>query len=124
MNNNDVQHNNDVKAGGQISLTPAAAAEVKRLIALQENHEGLMLRVGVDGGGCSGLSYKMEFAREVEEFDRTFEFDGITIVVDAKSLIYMDGTTIEYNTEILNGGFKFNNPMSTRSCGCGSSFSV
>ncbi len=124
MNNNDVQKKNEVKAEGLISLTPDAVAEVKRLISLQEDNEGLMLRVGVEGGGCSGLSYKMEFAREVEEFDRTFEFDGITVVVDAKALIYMDGTTIEYNTEILNGGFKFNNPMSTRSCGCGSSFTV
>jgi len=124
MNNSDVQKENEVKAEGLISLTPDAVTEVKRLISLQEDNDGLMLRVGVEGGGCSGLSYKMEFAREVEEFDRTFEFDGITIVVDAKALIYMDGTTIEYNTEILNGGFKFNNPMSTRSCGCGSSFTV
>jgi iron-sulfur cluster assembly protein len=124
MNDANVHSNASEKAEGLISMTPAAVAEVKRLIAQQENPDGLMLRVGVQGGGCSGLSYKMEFAREIDEFDRTFDFDGLKVVIDAKSLIYMDGTTIEFTNEILNGGFKFNNPMSTRSCGCGSSFSV
>ena len=124
MNDANVQSNPGEKTESQITLTSAAVAEVKRLIAQQENPDGLMLRVGVQGGGCSGLSYKMEFARQVDEFDQTFDFDGLTVVIDAKSLIYMDGTTIEFNNEILNGGFKFNNPMSTRSCGCGSSFSV
>jgi iron-sulfur cluster assembly protein len=124
MNDVNVQSNTGEQAEGLVNLTPAAIAEVKRLISQQENPDGLMLRVGVQGGGCSGLSYKMEFARQVDEFDRTFDFDGLKVVIDAKSLIYMDGTTIEFNSEILNGGFKFNNPMSTRSCGCGSSFSV
>ena len=124
MNDTDVQKNKNETAEEAITLTPAAVAEVKRLISTQENNTGLMLRVGIQGGGCSGLSYKMEFAREVEEFDRLLEFDGLKVVIDAKSLVYMDGTTIDFNTELLNGGFKFDNPMSTRSCGCGSSFSV
>jgi iron-sulfur cluster assembly protein len=124
MNDADVKNNQSSKAEGVLSLTPAAITETKRLMAQQENTEGLMLRVGVEGGGCSGLSYKMEFAREVDEFDTCLEFDGLTVVIDAKALIYLDGTTIDYNTELLNGGFKFDNPMSSRSCGCGSSFSV
>lgn len=124
MNEANVQSNMNETAEETITLTPAAVAEVKRLISLQENNADLMLRVGIQGGGCSGLSYKMEFAREVEEFDRLLEFDGLKVVIDAKSLVYMNGTTIDFNTELLNGGFKFNNPMSTRSCGCGSSFSV
>lgn len=124
MNDAEVKNNKSENAEGEISLTPAAVAEVKRLIAQQENPEELMLRVGIQGGGCSGLSYKMEFSREVEEFDSTFEFDGLKVVIDAKALVYMNGTTIDFNTELLNGGFKFDNPMSTRNCGCGSSFSV
>jgi len=124
MNDTNVQTNKNETAEEAITLTPAAVAEVKRLISTQEDNTGLMLRVGIQGGGCSGLSYKMEFAREVEEFDRLLEFDGLKVVIDAKSLVYMNGTTIDFNTELLNGGFKFDNPMSTRSCGCGSSFSV
>jgi len=107
-----------------ISLTPAAITEVKRLISQQKNSADVMLRVGVQGGGCGGLTYKMEFSRSVDEFDRVLEFDGLKVVIDPKSLIYMNGTTIDFSTEILTGGFKFNNPISKRSCGCGTSFSV
>ena len=105
-------------------MTPAAVAEVKRLIGAQPDNAGLMLRVGVKGGGCSGLSYAMQFDRRVDEFDRTIDCDGLTVVVDAKSLVYLSGTTIDFSTEILSGGFKFHNPNSTRNCGCGTSFSV
>lgn len=107
-----------------IMLTPAAVAEVKRHIAEQTDNDGLMLRVGIKGGGCSGLSYHMEFTKVAEEFDKTIEFDGLKVVIDAKSLIYMSGTTIDFTKEMLTGGFKFDNPMSSRSCGCGTSFSV
>jgi iron-sulfur cluster assembly protein len=107
-----------------IILTPAAVAEVKRHIAEQADNDGLLLRVGVKGGGCSGLSYNMEFTKITEEFDKVFDFDGLKVVIDAKSLIYMNGTTIDFTKEMLTGGFKFTNPMSSRSCGCGTSFSV
>lgn len=107
-----------------IRLTPAAAAEIKRLIAQQEDSEGLMLRIGVEGGGCSGLSYRMVFDRRVGEFDHTIDYNGLTVVVDAKSLVYIQGTTIDFSSEILTGGFKFDNPMAARNCGCGTSFSV
>jgi iron-sulfur cluster assembly accessory protein len=105
-------------------MTPAAIAEVKRLIGAQPDNAGMMLRVGVTGGGCSGLSYAMQFDKLAGEFDHTLDFDGLTVVIDAKSLIYLSGTTIDFSTEILSGGFKFHNPNSTRNCGCGTSFSV
>lgn len=107
-----------------ITLTSTAAAAIKRLIDQQEDNNGLMLRISVKGGGCSGLTYDMAFDREVGEFDKTFDFEGVTVVVDLKSLTYMGGTTIDFSDEILSGGFKFSNPKSSRGCGCGTSFSV
>jgi iron-sulfur cluster assembly protein len=107
-----------------IHLTPSAIEEIKRLIASEPNSAGMMLRVGIAGGGCSGLSYTMAFETDKSEFDQTFDFDGLTVLVDAKSLMYLGGTTIDFSKEILSGGFKFHNPKSARSCGCGTSFSV
>lgn len=107
-----------------INLTPSAVEEIKRLIASEPDSAGMMLRVGIAGGGCSGLSYTMAFETKKDEFDQTFDFDGLTVLVDAKSLMYLGGTTIDFSKEILSGGFKFNNPKSSRSCGCGTSFSV
>ena len=107
-----------------IILTPAAVSEVKRLLAEEEGGDKLMLRVGVQGGGCSGLSYSMSFDTVVDEYDKVFDFDGVNVVVDGKSLLYMSGTTIDYTKELLSGGFKFNNPKSSRGCSCGTSFSV
>jgi iron-sulfur cluster assembly protein len=111
-------------ADDEVYLTPPAVTEVKRLLAEQENNSDLMLRVSVQGGGCSGLSYDMKFDGIHGEFDTVFEFDGLKVVVDAKSLIYIGGTTIDFTKELLTGGFKFENPKSARSCGCGTSFSV
>ncbi len=107
-----------------VHLTPAAVGEVRRLMNEQKLGDDAVLRVGVKGGGCGGLTYRMEFDTAVAESDRKLEFDGLTVVVDAKSLVYMDGTTIDFSRELLTGGFKFDNPMSSRSCGCGTSFSV
>jgi len=107
-----------------IILTPNAIAEVKRLMENEQDNDGLMLRVGVQGGGCSGLSYIMAFDKEVGEFDKVFEFDGLKVVVDSKALLYIGGTTVDFSSEILSGGFKFDNPNSARGCGCGTSFSV
>jgi len=107
-----------------IRLTPAAIGEIRRLIVEQKLDDDAMLRIGVQGGGCGGLTYRMEFDSTAAESDRKLEFDEVTVVVDAKSLIYMDGTTIDFSNELLTGGFKFDNPLSTRSCGCGTSFSV
>lgn len=122
--NTHANDENTPVAEDAIYLTPAAVAEVKRLLAGQEDGDGLMLRVSVQGGGCSGLSYDMNFDRIQGEFDSVFEFDGLKVVVDAKSILYIGGTTIDFTKELLTGGFKFDNPNSARNCGCGTSFSV
>ena len=120
----EMQSQTAAGTGSTLSATSAAIEEIKRLIGRQPDPEGIMLRVGVKGGGCSGLTYNMSFDRTAGEFDRTFTFDGLTVVVDMKSLVYMAGTTIDFSAEILNGGFKFKNPKAVRGCGCGTSFSV
>jgi len=104
-----------------ISLSPQALEHVKQLMQ-QEQQAGAALRVGVKGGGCSGLSYVMGFETTVREQDQVFEQDGVKIVVDPKSLLYLDGTFIEYQGGLGGQGFAFKNPNAKSSCGCGSSF--
>jgi len=104
-----------------ITLTASALQEVKRLIE-QEKTPGLALRLGVKGGGCSGLSYVMGFEAQPKEQDHAFEADGIKVVVDPKSHLYLDGTTIDYVSNMMGSGFAFNNPNAKHSCGCGHSF--
>ena len=105
-----------------ISLTERAAAHVRGFIEKRGGAAGL--RLGVKTSGCSGLAYVLEFADEIEETDETFESAGIKIIVDKKSLIYLDGTELDYKREGLNEGFEFNNPNVKDSCGCGESFTV
>src|SRR5438477_4221133 len=81
------------------------------------------LRLGVTGGGCSGLSYAMKFDSHPRERDRVFEFDGVRVFIDPKSFVYLHGMTLDYEETLIRQGFNFINPNSTRSCGCGSSFS-
>jgi len=81
------------------------------------------LRLGVLGGGCSGLSYSIKFDTRPRERDRVYEFDGVRLFVDPKSFVYLNGMTLDYEQTLLKQGFNFINPNSTRSCGCGSSFS-
>lgn len=106
-----------------IQLSENAKKEVEKLLQ-QQNKPGLFLRVGVRGGGCSGLTYDFKLDDQAKEYDRTFEVDGIKIVSDSKSLVYLDGMMIDYSSELVGGGFKFINPNATGSCGCGTSFSV
>ena len=82
------------------------------------------LRLGVSGGGCSGLSYVIKFDTHPRERDRIFEFDGVRVFVDPKSLVYLNGMTLDYEETLIRQGFNFINPNATRSCGCGTSFSV
>jgi len=82
------------------------------------------LRLGVLGGGCSGLSYSVKFDTKARERDRIFEFDGVHVFVDPKSFLYLNGMTLDYEETLMRQGFNFINPNSTRSCGCGSSFSA
>ncbi len=105
-----------------IMLTETAAARVKEFLA--NRGKGIGLRLGVRTTGCSGMAYVLEFADEVEPEDKVFESKGVKVVVDPKSLLYLDGTELDYGKEGLNEGFKFNNPNVKDTCGCGESFSV
>ncbi len=106
-----------------ITLSDIAKKEVKRLIE-QQNIPNAFLRLGVKGGGCSGLSYDVKFDTEEKQFDRKFEIDGVKVVCDSKSFLYLDGMMIDYSTELVGGGFRFVNPNATGTCGCGTSFSA
>ena len=88
------------------------------------NYETDFVRVGVKSGGCSGLSYDLKFDKEKEEEDKVFEDNGVKIIVDKKSFLYLIGTTLEYSGGLNGTGFVFNNPNANRTCGCGESFSL
>lgn len=103
-------------------MTENAAGHVKSYLASRGHGEGL--RLGVKTSGCSGMAYVMEVYDKAEPEDRVFEDHGVKIVVDPKSLVYLDGTELDYTREGLNEGFKFNNPNVKDSCGCGESFNV
>jgi iron-sulfur cluster assembly protein len=105
-----------------ISLTGRAADHVRNYIEKRGGAAGL--RLGVKTSGCSGLAYVLEFADEIDDADATFESEGIKIIVDKKSLIYLDGTELDYKKEGLNEGFEFNSPNVKDACGCGESFTV
>ena len=106
-----------------ITLTGTAADKVRSALKV-ENKEGYYLRMSVKGGGCSGMTYKMSFDNDEKEFDKIFESQGIKIVCDLQSWMYLKGTNIEYSDDMLNGGFKITNPNAERTCGCGTSFAV
>ncbi len=109
--------------GAALKVTPNAVKEAKRLMAVQ-GAPGLVVRIGVQGGGCSGLSYNLNFDTKTSEYDEVIEADGVKFVVDAKSAIFLKGTTLDYVTALMGGGFKFINPNATSTCGCGESFSA
>ena len=106
-----------------LTLTEAAALEVKSLVS-QQDRDDLALRVYVAGGGCSGLQYGMALDENVEPGDETFEVSGVQCVVDSTSLRYLQGAVVDYIHTDMGGGFKIENPNATKSCGCGSSFSA
>jgi len=105
-----------------VTLTEAAAERVKTFLANRGTGAGL--RLGVKTSGCSGMAYVLEFADEVEEGDVVYEDHGVKVIISPKSLVYLDGTELDYTREGLNEGFKFNNPNVKDSCGCGESFNV
>src|SRR3954468_1433333 len=107
-----------------ITVTQNAKDHALRLISEEKRPEDTFIRVGVEGGGCSGLSYKLEFDNMIKDGDQQFEDKGIKIVVDRKSFLYLVGTELEYSGGLNGKGFVFINPNASRTCGCGESFSV
>jgi iron-sulfur cluster assembly protein len=106
-----------------VTLTERAANEVKRIVDEQKLEDGIMLRVGVTGGGCSGFSYALGFATDFDaEKDSKFQCHGVDVVVDRKSALYLEGTTVDFFEGLEKRGFTFENPNAVKSCGCGSSF--
>lgn len=105
-----------------VIITEKAAEEIKKTLEKEEN-KNLNVRLGVQGGGCSGLSYKLSYD-EPKEKDHLINVYGITVLVDRKSAIYLKGMTLDYNDSLNSRGFVFNNPNATNTCGCGESFSI
>lgn len=105
-----------------ITLTETAAEHVQAFLANRGKGEGL--RLGVRTTGCSGMAYVLEFADSIAPDDHVFESQGVKIIVDPKSMVYIDGTELDYGKEGLNEGFKFNNPNVKDTCGCGESFNI
>jgi iron-sulfur cluster assembly protein len=105
-----------------ITITEAAAKRVETFLA--NRGKGIGIRLGVRTSGCSGMAYEMEFVDELQEDDQVFVDRGVKVIVDPKSLVYLDGTEVDYAREGLNEGFKFNNPNARSECGCGESFGV
>ena len=106
-----------------IKLTDNAKKQAIRLME-DENKEGYFIRVGVQGGGCSGLMYQLTFDNEMKEDDKEFFDNDIKVVVDKKSFLYLVGTTLDFSGGLNGKGFVFQNPNADRTCGCGESFSV
>ena len=107
-----------------ITVSENAKQHALALIKQENRPEGTFIRVGVDGGGCSGLSYKLEFDDQLKEGDQIFEDKGIKIAVDKKSFLYLVGTELDFIGRLNGKGFVFNNPNAARTCGCGESFGV
>jgi iron-sulfur cluster assembly protein len=105
-----------------ITMTESAAQHVSNFLA--KRGKGIGIRLGVKTSGCSGMAYKLEFADAAESEDVVFESNGLKVLVDPRSLPYIDGTELDYTREGLNEGFKFNNPNIKDQCGCGESFTV
>lgn len=105
-----------------ITMSDSAAQRVRTF--LNHRGKGLGLRLGVRTSGCSGMAYVLEFADEANDDDVIFEDKGVKVIIDSKSLVYLDGTELDFVKEGLNEGFKFNNPNVSSECGCGESFTV
>ena len=106
-----------------IDISPNAAKEIRKIMRTKKIPEGYGLRVGVRGGGCSGMSYVLGFDKK-REHDKKFDIDGITVFMDKRHGLYLMGTTVDYHDGLDARGFVFENPNATQTCGCGSSFSA
>ena len=128
MNNNtikkdDIEEQQNDFNNAVITVTTGAVRRLKTVMKSdgKDNH---LLRMSVEGGGCSGMTYKMDFEKKKLEFDKVFESNGLTIICDLKSWLYLQNVEIDYSDDLLNGGFKIKNPNAERTCGCGTSFSA
>ena len=106
-----------------IKVTDNAKSKALQLMS-EDGKNGYFIRVGVKGGGCSGLMYELDFDNTLNESDKSFEDNGIKVVVDKKSFLYLVGTTLDFSGGLYGKGFVFNNPNADRTCGCGESFSL
>ncbi len=107
-----------------IKVSESAKMQVAKLMADENHPSDSCVRVGVEGGGCSGLMYQLKFDNQMQEGDQIFEDNGVKVVVDRKSFLYLIGTELEYTGGLNGKGFVFNNPNASRTCGCGESFSI
>ena len=107
-----------------IGLTERAVKEVRRIVEEQNLPDSTFLRVGVKGGGCSGFSYTLGFDDALAETDQVSEVNGVRVACDPKSFLYLNGTEVDFEENLMGRGFKFGNPNAAKSCGCGESFSV
>jgi len=107
-----------------ITITPLAAAKVKELMAEEPDAESLVLRIAIQGGGCSGFQYGLGFDSGAADGDQEFELEGVRVVVDPYSVPYLKGATVDFLTGLQESGFKIDNPNAVSSCGCGHSFQV
>ncbi|PIE89312.1 MAG: iron-sulfur cluster assembly accessory protein [Acidobacteria bacterium] len=107
-----------------LKITDRAQDELKRIMREECTDDSTGIRLGIKGGGCSGFNYVMQFEKEKRDFDTVFNEEHTPIFIDAKSLMYLENMEIDFESDILNSGFKFINPNASKTCGCGTSFSV
>ena len=123
QNPNTIQDQQHDFQNAVITVTEKAVKQLK--IAMKSaGDENQILRMTVEGGGCSGMTYKMDFDNQQQEFDKVFESNGLKIVCDLKSWLYLKDIEVDYSNDLLNGGFQIKNPNADRTCGCGTSFSA
>lgn len=120
----DIELPEGVRIGDErlIKLTDSATNKIESLVSKEPQDS--YLRVGISGGGCNGLSYKMKFVPNSRKGDILVPFGSVKVIVDSKSALYLKGTQLDYSDALISGGFKFSNPNATSSCSCGESFSV
>ena len=125
MNNQETTIKSKQEEFNQASIVVTKDA-VKKLknVMKSDDKEDYFLRMAVEGGGCSGMTYKMDFDKQQKEFDKVFESNGLKVICDLKSWLYLKDVRIDYSDDLLNGGFKIKNPNAERTCGCGTSFSA
>ena len=123
QNKKSIEEKQQVFQNATITATKSAVKRLKGVMAA-DGKEDHFLRMSVEGGGCSGMTYKMDFENEKGEFDKEFESNGLTIICDLKSWLYLKDIEVDYSDDLLNGGFKIKNPNAERTCGCGTSFSA